>query len=74
MILNVLGWHLYEKSHSCPLVTSYFTTYHFLENGNLRILCSEKCKSQSEQLFSNSNATVRVSALAYVAACNLGRM
>jgi len=30
--------------------------------------------SQSEKLFSNSNATIRFSALAYVAACNLGRM
>jgi len=30
--------------------------------------------SQSEELFSNSNATIRVSALAYAAACNLSRM
>jgi hypothetical protein len=30
--------------------------------------------SQSEELFGNSNATIRVSALAYVAACNLGRV
>jgi len=68
----VLGWHLYEKSHSCPLVTSYFTAYHFLENGNFRIHCSEKCMSQSEGLFSNYKARILVSALAYVAACNLG--
>jgi hypothetical protein len=66
----VLGWHLYEKSHSYPLVTSYFTAYRFLENGNFRIHCFEKCMSQSEELFSNSSATIRVSALAYVAAYN----
>ena len=65
---------MYDKSHSCPLVTGYFTAYHFLENGNFPIHCSENCMSQSEELFSNSNATIRVSALAYAAACNLSRM
>jgi hypothetical protein len=45
-----------------------------LENGNFRIHCSEGCMSQSEEPLSNSNATNRVSALAYVAACNSSRM